>query len=126
VPDATRPPAGCRFHPRCPDAFDVCGWEGRDLVDVLEGAEQAGAGRAELLPGAVRFPGGGAELAGRLEAMREARAHPLFEAVTAIEVVDSAVEVRFGPGPEPALQAAGPVDVACHLYGITAAKGPSG
>ena len=126
VPDATRPPAGCRFHPRCPDAFDGCGWEGRYLVDVLEGAEQAGAGRAELLPGAVRFPGGGAELAGRLEAMREARAHPLFEAVTAIEVVDSAVEVRFGPGPEPALQAAGPVDVACHLYGITAAERPSG
>lgn len=24
VPDMTRPPAGCRFHPRCPFAMDVC------------------------------------------------------------------------------------------------------
>ncbi len=24
VPDAVRPPTGCRFHPRCPFAFDVC------------------------------------------------------------------------------------------------------
>jgi oligopeptide/dipeptide ABC transporter ATP-binding protein len=24
VPDAAHPPAGCRFHPRCPLAEDVC------------------------------------------------------------------------------------------------------
>ncbi len=36
IPDAVRPPAGCPFHPRCPKAFEVCGWEGRDLRAILE------------------------------------------------------------------------------------------
>ena len=36
VPDAIFPPAGCRFHPRCPVALPTCGWEGRDLLDLLE------------------------------------------------------------------------------------------
>ena len=37
IPDAARPPHGCSFHPRCPEAFDKCGWESRDLVAALEG-----------------------------------------------------------------------------------------
>ena len=36
VPDAIFPPAGCRFHPRCPVALPTCGWEGRDFIDFLE------------------------------------------------------------------------------------------
>ena len=36
VPDAARPPLGCSFHPRCPEAFAPCGWESRDLRMVLE------------------------------------------------------------------------------------------
>lgn len=36
VPDAVHPPAGCRFHPRCPVALSTCGWEGQDFVDYLE------------------------------------------------------------------------------------------
>lgn len=36
VPDAIFPPAGCRFHPRCPVALPTCGWEGRDLIDYFE------------------------------------------------------------------------------------------
>ncbi len=36
IPDAVAPPLGCRFHPRCPDAFEVCGWESRDLRTLLE------------------------------------------------------------------------------------------
>jgi len=35
IPDAIRPPAGCRFHPRCPSVLPICGWEGRDFVDML-------------------------------------------------------------------------------------------
>ena len=35
VPDAIRPPAGCRFHPRCPSVLPTCGWEGRDFVEML-------------------------------------------------------------------------------------------
>ncbi len=36
VPNAVWPPAGCRFHPRCPVALPTCGWEGRDFVALLE------------------------------------------------------------------------------------------
>ena len=36
IPDAAQPPTGCSFHPRCPVAFDRCGWEARDLRAVLE------------------------------------------------------------------------------------------
>ncbi|OGS49433.1 MAG: hypothetical protein A3K68_04110 [Euryarchaeota archaeon RBG_16_68_13] len=36
IPDAVWPPAGCRFHPRCPVALPTCGWEGRDFLDYLE------------------------------------------------------------------------------------------
>ncbi|MBV9290952.1 MAG: ABC transporter ATP-binding protein, partial [Frankiales bacterium] len=36
VPDAASPPLGCSFHPRCPKAFEICGWESRDLRDLLE------------------------------------------------------------------------------------------
>jgi oligopeptide/dipeptide ABC transporter ATP-binding protein len=36
VPDAAEPPLGCSFHPRCPVAFGQCGWESRDLSDLLE------------------------------------------------------------------------------------------
>lgn len=34
VPDPAHPPTGCRFHPRCPHAFDRCKKEVPPLVDV--------------------------------------------------------------------------------------------
>ncbi|PUA79324.1 ABC transporter ATP-binding protein [Nocardioides currus] len=40
-PDLVDPPAGCRFHPRCPDAMQVCAV--KDPVDV----ERPGGGRVE-------------------------------------------------------------------------------
>ena len=36
VPNAVWPPAGCRFHPRCPSVLPSCGWEGRDVIALLE------------------------------------------------------------------------------------------
>jgi peptide/nickel transport system ATP-binding protein len=36
IPDAASPPLGCSFHPRCPVAFEPCGWESRDLAELLE------------------------------------------------------------------------------------------
>ena len=36
VPDAIHPPAGCRFHPRCPVATPTCGWEPVDFLDLLD------------------------------------------------------------------------------------------
>jgi oligopeptide/dipeptide ABC transporter ATP-binding protein len=36
VPDPARPPAGCRFHPRCPYAFNRCLIEPPPLVEIVE------------------------------------------------------------------------------------------
>jgi oligopeptide/dipeptide ABC transporter ATP-binding protein len=35
VPSPARPPQGCGFHTRCPRAFGDCGWEARDVLDLL-------------------------------------------------------------------------------------------
>ena len=46
IPDAVSPPLGCRFHPRCPRAFEVCGWESRDLRTAARDAlDEARRGR---------------------------------------------------------------------------------
>ncbi len=37
VPDLISPPSGCRFHPRCPRAFDRCPREKPALVEVSPG-----------------------------------------------------------------------------------------
>ena len=92
VPDAARPPLGCHFHPRCAAAFEVCGWETRDLRDLLERrwafqaqeryeAEQALMGDLASLDSPtsrVRLKAGsgrsGAEMAALLEEVRARRA----------------------------------------------------
>lgn len=34
-PDLTNVPMGCRFHPRCPYAFEMCGWASGELADFF-------------------------------------------------------------------------------------------
>jgi len=41
TPDAAHIPAGCRFSPRCPSAFDRCRVEEPPLIDVGEGQKSA-------------------------------------------------------------------------------------
>jgi oligopeptide/dipeptide ABC transporter ATP-binding protein len=63
VPDPRSPPNGCRFHPRCPYAFDRCRVEVPPLVPLAEGRAAA----CWLQPaGAVPRPPG--ERAGQLAA----------------------------------------------------------
>ena len=55
VPDPSRPPSGCRFHPRCPYAFDRCRDETPPLVQLEAGRAAAcwlqPAGAAPVPPG---------------------------------------------------------------------------
>jgi oligopeptide/dipeptide ABC transporter ATP-binding protein len=37
VPSPVNPPAGCRFHPRCPEAKEICGHQGPELVQIGPG-----------------------------------------------------------------------------------------
>ena len=41
VPDPARPPSGCRFHPRCPYAFDRCRADEPQLVELAAGRSAA-------------------------------------------------------------------------------------
>jgi peptide/nickel transport system ATP-binding protein len=45
VPDAANPPSGCRFHPRCPYAQDVC----KQVVPPLRDLAPPGAGHQRLV-----------------------------------------------------------------------------
>lgn len=48
IPDLIYPPPGCRFHPRCPFAKDVCKKEMPDSVEVAKGHESACIRIAEI------------------------------------------------------------------------------
>ena len=53
-PDLSDPPPGCRFHPRCPDAMNVC--ERREPVDrVQPNGSRAECWAADLAHGLVQF-----------------------------------------------------------------------
>ncbi len=135
VPDAALPPLGCSFHPRCPRAFDRCGWESRDLKDRLEErwaalpeedyeAERAMVGDIEALavPSQVaQVPAArgrrSRDVLDILDRMREADPdEPMWSGVIAVEEGDRGAAVRFADGEEPALHRLGDIDVACHLY----------
>ncbi len=139
IPDALAPPAGCRFHPRCPEAFEPCGWEGRDLIDALEDRwtrvdEKTFERELEMVGGdlddvdvdrdRVRFPSADAErLTVWLREHGPQLPTPIFSAVEDITSGDDGVSVRFGPGPEPAMQTVAGRRVACHLHGLTVRGG---
>ncbi len=132
VPDASRPPLGCSFHPRCPRAFEVCGWESRDLRELLERrwahleeeqyeAERAAIGSLDPLDTpqtharlSVADPERALEV---LAAAREADpADPFWRGVERLEATNGALDVRWHEPLTPRLLPAGAVQVECHLY----------
>ena len=135
VPDAVVPPLGCSFHPRCPRAFEVCGWESRDLRTLLEArwtglegerfeAERARVGDLESLDAPVTdallpaAPGGsGEEAMGSLDALRaDAPDDPFWKGVAAVEQEEGGARVRFHEPIDPREIADGDSLVRCHLH----------
>lgn len=140
IPDALAPPAGCRFHPRCPEAFEPCGWEGRDLIDALEDRwtrvdedtferELAMIGgdldKVDVDRERVRFPASADARALTTWLRRHGPDLPtaVFSAVDDVTTDDGGVSVTFRPGPEPAIQTVEGRSVACHLHGVTVRAG---
>ena len=147
VPDAISPPLGCSFHPRCPKAFEVCGWEGRDLRTLIEArwtglpepqfeaereligdldrlGENAAAGEAFLPAAAGRS---GDDVGGVLEAMRsDAPDDPFWTGVAGIETRPQGARVRFREGLEPRDVEVGSTRVQCHLHDAEARRLASG
>ncbi|MGH7071673.1 MAG: ABC transporter ATP-binding protein [Acetobacteraceae bacterium] len=135
VPDAARPPLGCAFHPRCEAAFAPCGWEARDLIDLLEArwsrmaeaeheTERAMVGRVQgsveaEAPLRLTAAGGadGSRLLGLLERIRSKNPkEPFWTGVAAIEAAPDHVEIKWQRRLVPRLLPIGEVEVACHLY----------
>jgi oligopeptide/dipeptide ABC transporter ATP-binding protein len=135
VPDAVTPPHGCNFHPRCPKAFEVCGWEARDVRDLLEEhwarmdpeefeRERALVGELDELdeisetatvPAGERSSGGRvAELLEHIQSQNpDAR---IWKGVREIRAAEGGAVVQFHEGIEPRHLSDDGVEVECHLY----------
>jgi oligopeptide/dipeptide ABC transporter ATP-binding protein len=135
IPDAVSPPLGCRFHPRCPRAFEVCGWESRDLRTALETrwtqleetefeSERALVGDIDVLDKPAfeaRLPAGsghsGDEAKGVLDSMRaETSDDPFWKGVARVTAQSDGVDVEFQQGLEPRQLDVNGVAVQCHLH----------
>ncbi|MDH4102691.1 MAG: ABC transporter ATP-binding protein [Thermoleophilia bacterium] len=135
VPDAASPPLGCSFHPRCSVAFEVCGWESRDLRDLLEirwaqlseaefEAERSTIGDIVPLDApstSFRLAAGsgreGGDVLTLLETIRrETPDEPFWKGVRKLTAADRYVEVELFTPLVPRLLPLGSSQVECHLY----------
>ncbi|HVY09655.1 MAG TPA: ABC transporter ATP-binding protein [Mycobacteriales bacterium] len=108
VPDAAEPPRGCSFHPRCPVAFELCGWEHRDLSDLVE--RHWVSHPDEPVTTDITAP--------LLDAIKaEDPREPLWSGVREIRPEGDGVVVEFREDYiDPPLYDVGPAKVACLLY----------
>ncbi len=133
IPDAARPPLGCSFHPRCPEAVAECGWESRDLRVLIEDhwtrrdssvyeRERSLVGGLDHLDEpatSVTIGSGGtaAETSRMLDTIREENPdEPFWRGVEDITEGSNGVTVSFRPGVDPGLRPADGVEVACILH----------
>jgi len=110
IPSAINLPLGCRFRPRCPRAFEMCGWQGSDLADWLLKEEKAadpshpmskqiGTPKAEDFVLTIPVKEGGDPKAVRdwLEAKRAGLkdSKPMFKAIVSVDQALGDREIRL-------------------------------
>ncbi len=123
-PDPSNLPPGCRFHPRCPVAFERCGWSSDELLDalrVLATGEDAKFldGAAMEGPGALVWtsPPDGLEPWLRGLIASKAEEQRALKAVQSIDRGAGGLKVTLHAFEEPTLKTVGPgLLVSCHLY----------
>jgi oligopeptide/dipeptide ABC transporter ATP-binding protein len=132
VPSPANPPPGCRFHPRCPVSFEVCGWSPSEVIAALDVAfdEAKAEGRTEpdlvkevLIEGGdlrlVVEMGQSPSLGALVSGLVRDRAERIrgLKAVKSVDSLQDAVMVRLHEGRVPLLREVGPNhSVACHLF----------
>jgi oligopeptide/dipeptide ABC transporter ATP-binding protein len=145
IPDAARPPQGCPFHPRCPRAFEICGWEARDLKVVLEERWttvdiSVYEREVALFPERERLvttdgralvkTSRPAEVLATLEEIRRDNPdEPFFSGLVSMVPAAGGVQLEFRPSKRPVLlpiatkDGSSQASVACHLYDPALAPG---
>ena len=131
-PDPADIPTGCRFHPRCPVAFERCGWNADEVSEELKSLQAEGrlSGvssiravdprtiRVELAPGSPRDQAVAA-LGAAVAAEKDSRL--ALRGISVIRPSDGFVDVVLHEWEEPELLDIGAGNaVACHL--VTPAK----
>jgi oligopeptide/dipeptide ABC transporter ATP-binding protein len=124
-PDPANVPAGCRFHPRCPAAFELCGWTSDELlIDLKKLAASSPPstpleGATAVSPLVLRIPATGPDLEGWLRSQVAAHSEE-YRVLAAIQQVSTGPEgltVTLHPFAEPDFREVAPaVRAACHLY----------
>jgi len=110
IPSAINVPLGCRFRPRCPVHFELCGWQGSDLAEYLTDEDKLGDESHPLAKHADKLESDGFSLvirtkeggdaktiknyiAEKVTALKET--NPMFKAIVAVDILKSpALEVR--------------------------------
>ncbi len=123
-PDPSDIPPGCRFHPRCPVAFERCGWTSQELLADLK--EMGSSEDASQLDGAVFrdsraliLPNAKPEFEASLQEAIATKSEQwrALKAIQSVERQGAGVRIGLHAFEEPTLHtvAAG-LSVACHLY----------
>jgi oligopeptide/dipeptide ABC transporter ATP-binding protein len=126
-PDPVNIPTGCRFHPRCPVAFEKCGWSAEEVVEELKSLLAGGvlprvAGIQAQDPAKIALavadgtsPDAMADTLRRVvEENRNARL--ALKAIADIRATSGGIHLALHTWSEPELVELGPGNaVACHL-----------
>ena len=124
-PDPSDIPPGCRFHPRCPVAFERCGWTAKEVVDELKdlsaGTPEEGlfAGLQAESPLAFTMPAAPPNAEATIRRIIEGKAEQSrgLKAIQMIERSDGGIRVSLHEFSEPELKGVTPdVKVSCHLF----------
>jgi oligopeptide/dipeptide ABC transporter ATP-binding protein len=108
VPDPARPPAGCRFHTRCPVATPRCGWEVDDAVGWLDDHQAiagmlVGVERESAFAATLAFSSG-EQAAAAATALTSAAPPPLRAAMSEARAEDTRLRLRLQPVEEVELE----------------------
>ena len=123
-PDPSDVPSGCRFHPRCPVAFERCGWTSDEVLAALREATKGDAAKFLAAarpagPQSIVWSQAPLELDTWLKGLIAEKSETTrgLKANETIERTGNGLKVQLHAFEEPALRRASPsVSVACHLY----------
>ena len=123
-PDPANIPPGCRFHPRCPVAFERCGWTAdevlTDLREITAGQPTQALFASARADGPLGFtvPGASEDTEAALRDLMATKAEEFrgLKAIESLEPSDGVLRVVLHPFEEPSLKEIAPgLQAACHL-----------